>query len=399
VNIFFTLVFIAEAALKLVALGIRRYFTDMWNNFDMFIVVISIIGCVFDFMGGDASENLPINPTILRILRILRVARILKLLKRARNLMLLLDGVKRALPQVSNLCVLLLLTFFIFATMGVELFGRMSCTDSSPCDGLSKHANFENFGIAMLTLFRISTGDNWAGIMKDTLREPPLCDDSDDCETNCCASTFLSPIYFTIFCLTSQFVLLNIVVAVMMEQLEASIAEMAELDKVEKVTSDLLKYKFIRIWSGDEKEAVLAEVRRRAVEAGIEDEGIQEGEAAADAETAVKDEEHCASDKQVKEAFGGDSTITTQTSSGDPGDDQIGSTSGGDTKFSTVSTSSAGTSLEGSSALSLTGQSIKSQLSAAPTLESVNSRDLAEFVESPQIQTNATPAPTDNASS
>ena len=34
------------------------------------------------------------------------------------------------------------------------------------CDGLSKHANFHNFGMALLTLFRIFTGDNWNGIMK-----------------------------------------------------------------------------------------------------------------------------------------------------------------------------------------------------------------------------------------
>ena len=34
------------------------------------------------------------------------------------------------------------------------------------CEGLSKHAHFQNFGMAFLTLFRIATGDNWNGIMK-----------------------------------------------------------------------------------------------------------------------------------------------------------------------------------------------------------------------------------------
>ena len=38
--------------------------------------------------------------------------------------------------------------------------------------------------MAFLTLFRIATGDNWNGIMKDTLREE--CDDADDCLENCC---------------------------------------------------------------------------------------------------------------------------------------------------------------------------------------------------------------------
>lgn len=43
---------------------------------------------------------------------------------------------------------------------------RLECNASNPCEGLSRHATFENFGMAFLTLFRVSTGDNWNGIMK-----------------------------------------------------------------------------------------------------------------------------------------------------------------------------------------------------------------------------------------
>jgi len=47
------------------------------------------------------------------------------------------------------------------------LFMFMSeCSDLHPCEGLSKHAHFQNFGMAFLTLFRVATGDNWNGIMK-----------------------------------------------------------------------------------------------------------------------------------------------------------------------------------------------------------------------------------------
>lgn len=40
------------------------------------------------------------------------------------------------------------------------------CNDEHPCEGMSRHATFENFGMAFLTLFQVSTGDNWNGIMK-----------------------------------------------------------------------------------------------------------------------------------------------------------------------------------------------------------------------------------------
>lgn len=48
------------------------------------------------------------------------------------------------------------------------------CSDENPCEGLSRHATFDNFGMAFLTLFRVSTGDNWNGIMK-VISLPLLC--------------------------------------------------------------------------------------------------------------------------------------------------------------------------------------------------------------------------------
>ena len=42
----------------------------------------------------------------------------------------------------------------------------VECSNAHPCEGLSDHAHFRNFGMAFLTLFRVATGDNWNGIMK-----------------------------------------------------------------------------------------------------------------------------------------------------------------------------------------------------------------------------------------
>jgi hypothetical protein len=91
---------------------------------------------------------------------------VLKLLKMASGIRALLDTVVQALPQVGNLGLLFFLLFFIFSALGVELFGKLLCDDDHPCEGLGEHANFVNFGMAFLTLFRVATGDNWNGIMK-----------------------------------------------------------------------------------------------------------------------------------------------------------------------------------------------------------------------------------------
>lgn len=162
----------------------------------------------------------------------------------AKGIRALLDTVMQALPQVGNLGLLFFLLFFIFAALGVELFGRLGeyfafffftpslsisnlrifpfieCSEEHPCQGLGEHAHFSNFGMAFLTLFRVATGDNWNGIMKDTLRDE--CDDHADCVRNCCVSAGIAPMFFVIFVLMAQFVLVNVVVAVLMKHLEES---------------------------------------------------------------------------------------------------------------------------------------------------------------------------------
>ncbi|XP_035390987.1 voltage-dependent T-type calcium channel subunit alpha-1H [Electrophorus electricus] len=213
-NYVFTLVFVVEAILKLVAFGLRRFFKDRWNQLDLAIVLLSVMGITLEEI--DLNASLPINPTIIRIMRVLRIARVLKLLKMATGMRALLDTVVQALPQVGNLGLLFMLLFFIYAALGVELFGKLECSEENPCEGLSRHATFENFGMAFLTLFRVSTGDNWNGIMKDTLRE---CKSGDRCLSYL---PLFSPLYFVTFVLVAQFVLVNVVVAVLMKHLEES---------------------------------------------------------------------------------------------------------------------------------------------------------------------------------
>ena len=102
---------------------------------------LSIIGIALEEVQG---QVFPINPTIIRVMRVLRIARVLKLLKMAKGIRALLDTVMQALPQVTteylklcrltcfqkmmqvgNLGLLFFLLFFIFAALGVELFGRL----------------------------------------------------------------------------------------------------------------------------------------------------------------------------------------------------------------------------------------------------------------------------------
>ncbi|KAF3426148.1 hypothetical protein E2986_05217 [Frieseomelitta varia] len=152
-------------------------------------------------------------------------------------------------------------------------------SDEMPCQGLGEHAHFSNFGMAFLTLFRVATGDNWNGIMKDTLRDD--CDEAADCVKNCCVSTIIAPIFFVIFVLMAQFVLVNVVVAVLMKHLEESHKQMEdELDMETQLERELAaeQEELLEVEEEEEEEEIVK--RKRDDDGGgvEEDDDVRERE-------------------------------------------------------------------------------------------------------------------------
>jgi len=169
INLFFTGTFCVEAILKLVALGISQYFGSYMNCFDFFVVVVSVVGDVFErFSGGGNMELL----SILQIFRAMRVMRIFRLVTRFKGVRRLLETLLYTLPSLMNVTTLLIMVLFIYTILGMNFFGGMPLcgdADQGPCPyGLyTVHANFNTFHIGFFTLFRMSTGESWNGIMHD----------------------------------------------------------------------------------------------------------------------------------------------------------------------------------------------------------------------------------------
>ncbi|CAH1772803.1 unnamed protein product, partial [Owenia fusiformis] len=111
-NYFFTTVFTAEAVIKLVALGPKLYFKDTWNKFDFTIVTLSLVELGLANVKG------------LSILRSFRLMRVLKLAKSWPTLNLLLGIIGRTLGALGNLTFVVGILIFIFAVMGMQLFGQ-----------------------------------------------------------------------------------------------------------------------------------------------------------------------------------------------------------------------------------------------------------------------------------
>ena len=200
-NVAFVYVFLAEMLLKWFGLGVAQYFSDSWNRFDAFVVVLQL-----------ATFVLP-SPADATLFRVVRVIRIFRLVKRAEGLKALVRTLIFSLPALSDIGLLLLLLLFIYACVGMELFGSVRLGTS-----LTEFSNFRNFLKALLTLYQLGTGDDWNGVMHDCSVQPPMCTDGVDC-----GSPVAATLFFYSFSIVSGFLLLNVFVAVVLKNFEAEV--------------------------------------------------------------------------------------------------------------------------------------------------------------------------------
>ena len=189
----------------------------------------------------------------------------------AKGLRTLLQTLVFSLPALVNVGSVFFLFMFIFAIMGMSLFGSVRWGDY-----LNRHANFETVPNALLTLMRMSTGESWNGIMHDCMSnaqcwkvtrqfvsedgnvilptdESGIWYDFKDPKLHgappgsindrCGPAGWLTIIYFMLFVLLCAFLLLNLVIAVILDNFQSS-KNNEELDVSQ---SNLLNYR--RIWS------------------------------------------------------------------------------------------------------------------------------------------------------
>jgi hypothetical protein len=207
-NIGFVVIFTIEAVLKLIGLAPKQYFRRGWNQFDFGLVLLSYIGMIFN-LGSLAG-----------LFRIFRVARVFRLIKSLKGLRILFQTVLIALPSVVNVGTILLLCMFIFAVMGMNLFSHTKWQEN-----LNRHANFWSFDKAMMTLFRCFTGESYNAIMHDATVQPPYCSAVEWVDINGitrpgnCGLAISSPIYFCMFFLIANYILLNLLVAIIIDSL------------------------------------------------------------------------------------------------------------------------------------------------------------------------------------
>nr|XP_033477259.1 voltage-dependent R-type calcium channel subunit alpha-1E isoform X3 [Epinephelus lanceolatus] len=235
-NTAFTVLFSVECVLKIMAFGFLNYFRDTWNIFDFITVLGSITEIVVDLQFVDTFN--------MSFLKLFRAARLIKLLRQGYTIRILLWTFVQSFKALPYVCLLIAMLFFIYAIIGMQVFGNIKLNEETH---ITQHNNFKTFSGALMLLFRSATGESWQEIMLSCLGGqkcetdpslPPAATPSD--QEGGCGSDF-AYFYFVSFIFFSSFLMLNLFVAVIMDNFEyltrdSSILGPHHLDE------------FVRIW-------------------------------------------------------------------------------------------------------------------------------------------------------
>jgi voltage-gated sodium channel len=183
VNVGFQVVFVAEIAVRMLACWprVHRFFAEGWNVFDLVVVAVSLLPIAGAFAG------------VARLARVLRVAR---LISTSPELRLIVGTMLRSIPSMGNVAALLGVLLYIYGVLGVSLFREIDPTA------------WGSLGAAFLTLFQIITLEGWVEIQERAMTAHPW------------AWT-----YFASFVVLAVFIVLNLFIAVVINNLEAAKAE------------------------------------------------------------------------------------------------------------------------------------------------------------------------------
>ncbi|KAG7325513.1 hypothetical protein KOW79_011829 [Hemibagrus wyckioides] len=157
-NLVFTGIFTAEMVFKLIAMDPYYYFQVGWNIFDSIIVTLSLVELGLANVQG------------LSVLRSFRLLRVFKLAKSWPTLNMLIKIIGNSVGALGNLTLVLAIIVFIFAVVGMQLFGKSYkdcvCKIAEDCTLPRWHMN--DFFHSFLIVFRILCGE-WIETMWDCM--------------------------------------------------------------------------------------------------------------------------------------------------------------------------------------------------------------------------------------
>uniref|UniRef100_A0A8C2XU44 Calcium voltage-gated channel subunit alpha1 I n=1 Tax=Cyclopterus lumpus TaxID=8103 RepID=A0A8C2XU44_CYCLU len=195
-NIVFTSMFSLEMILKLTAFGSFSYLRNPYNVFDGIIVIISVCEIVGQSDGG---------LSVLRTFRLLRVLKLVRFMPALRRQLVVL---MKTMDNVATFCMLLMLFIFIFSILGMHIFGCKFSLKTETGDTVPDRKNFDSLLWAIVTVFQILTQEDWNAVLYNGMA----------------ATSPLAALYFVALMTFGNYVLFNLLVAILVEGFQAEVS-------------------------------------------------------------------------------------------------------------------------------------------------------------------------------
>jgi Na+-transporting methylmalonyl-CoA/oxaloacetate decarboxylase gamma subunit len=225
-SVFFNLVFLLELTVNLYGRWWCEFWHSNWNRFDFTVVTIGVIDLAWQDM-----------PAQLRLIRMLRAFRVFRLFEHVKSMRKIIESIAHAVPGVANAFLINFILICIYAVLSVDFFSEVydDCdaegfegpatmvTARAKCWGFDYYGTFTR---ALYTMFQVLTGDSWS----EAGARPALDYYIDRKDWVYVVITY---IFFYSFVIVNAFVLLNVVVAVLMDGMANSDTSSEEEDKPE----------------------------------------------------------------------------------------------------------------------------------------------------------------------
>ena len=248
-NNIFAAIFLVEAMVRLIAIGVTSYFKDYWNRFDFFVAIGSVLSIIITYN----TEVKIYGTTILRSFRFLRLLRLLR--RGGKGLKHIFNTFEITLQSLANIGGLLLLLIYMYAIVGVIYFG-----DVMRNGNMTDYINFESFTNAFITLFTVATADSWNYTMAcftNTVApwydcmDNPTYDDyvANDMNTVGCGNLEGARIYFVSFMFIVSLVFLKLFIGIIIEGYKNTQIQ------DERLFNNEIRDRFREVWSEFDPEA------------------------------------------------------------------------------------------------------------------------------------------------
>ena len=172
------------------------------SNYSPFFQILAIVMTAY-------NQDFIISPGLFRVVRVFRLGRLLRFFEGAKGIRKLLFTIVKSAPALSNIGTLLFLITFIYAIMGMNLFGTIAENGA-----ITQTTNFKTFGSSMCVLFRISTAAGWNAVLEGAMVQPPDCDES--IQGNC-GNKLVAIIFFVTYIMVIVLIIINMYIAVILE--------------------------------------------------------------------------------------------------------------------------------------------------------------------------------------